>query len=72
MSNIRFVSAKLGGDIMLDTLIHNFIHCKKENPSNANELLDFLQKEYVHGAISIVDYRNIFRKLTIRGAVKPV
>lgn len=56
---------------MLQNLINNFIQCKKDKPSNVNELLDFLQKEYVEGAITIVEYRDVFRELNERGAVKP-
>lgn len=56
---------------MLENLIHKFIQSKKDKPSNVNELLDFLQRVYVEGVISIVEYRDIFRELNERGAVKP-
>jgi hypothetical protein len=56
---------------MLENLIHKFIQSKKDKPSNVNELLDFLQKEYVEGTISIAEYRNVYRELNERGAEKP-
>jgi hypothetical protein len=56
---------------LLEDLIIKFILCRKYTPSNVNDLLDFLQKEYVHGEISIDEYRNLFRELNARGAVKP-
>lgn len=56
---------------MIENLIHQFILAKDNKPSNVNDLLDFIQKAYVEEKISILDYRNLFRELTVLGAVKP-
>jgi hypothetical protein len=55
----------------LEHLISEFIQVKNIQPSTANELLDFVQRRYIHGELSIVQYRNLFRELSARGAKKP-
>ena len=57
---------------MLEDFILKFIQLKKHKPMHVNELLDFLQSQYVRGIISIKEYRNIYRELHSRGAVKPL
>ncbi|MDQ0256675.1 hypothetical protein J2S74_004097 [Evansella vedderi] len=56
---------------MLEALIDRFIKQKHYQPSHANELLDLLQREYILGSITIVEYRNVYRELNERGASKP-
>ncbi|WCK53774.1 YppF family protein [Aneurinibacillus sp. Ricciae_BoGa-3] len=55
----------------MEHLINEFIQVKNIQPSNANDLLDFIQRRYIQGELSIVQYRNMFRELTARGAKKP-
>jgi hypothetical protein len=38
---------------------------------NANQLLDFAKKAYIHNEISINDYRNLLRELEALGATIP-
>ena len=52
-------------------LINSYILYKKEKPSNVNELLDFVQLNYIQGVLSLPQYRNLFQELHARGAVKP-
>jgi hypothetical protein len=44
---------------------------KNQPPLHANELLDYLQKRYIHSEISIVEYKILFNELTKRNAEKP-
>ncbi|WP_047151778.1 YppF family protein [Aneurinibacillus tyrosinisolvens] len=55
----------------IESLISQFVQVKQDKPSNAHELLDFVQRSYINGELSIVQYRNLFRELTVRGAEKP-
>lgn len=55
----------------LEHLINRFIQVKNIQPSTADELLDFVQRSYIHGDLSIVQYRDLFRELNLRGANKP-
>ncbi len=57
---------------MLKNLIHSFQLEKDRNPSHVNELLDFLQKDYISGKLSILEYKKIFSELDKRNAEKPV
>lgn len=62
----------MGGDLMsLENLISEFMKVKLEKPSNADELLDFVQKNYVCGNLSFTQYRALFHELNARGAKKP-
>jgi hypothetical protein len=56
---------------MLEGLIHRFKLAKKSNPSHANELLDYIQKCYLYGELSIVEYKKFFSELDKRNAEKP-
>lgn len=61
-----------GKDSMtLADLINHFIRVKQEKPSNVNQLLDFLQRCYIMNEYNIVQYRDLYRKLKVRGASKP-
>lgn len=57
---------------MLKSLIHSFQVEKDRTPSHVNELLDFLQKGYISGQLSILEYKKIFSELDKRNAEKPV
>ena len=41
--------------MLIDDLVQKFILVKERNPLHANELLDYLQKSYIYGEVSIVD-----------------
>lgn len=56
----------------LETLIHHFIQVKEVKPSNINELLDFIQRSYINGELSLAQYRVLFKGLHERGAEKPI
>ncbi|WP_167577442.1 YppF family protein [Ammoniphilus sp. YIM 78166] len=55
----------------LEMLVHEFIRVKQAPPSNADELLDFTQRCYILGNLSIAQYQNLFRELNLQGASKP-
>ena len=55
----------------LENLIDEFIKVKLEKPSNADELLDFVQKSYICGQLSFSQYRTLFHELNAQGAKKP-
>lgn len=55
----------------LETVINEFIKVKLERPSNADELLDFVQKSYISGELSFSQYRTLFHELNAQGAKKP-
>ncbi|GAB7387459.1 hypothetical protein BSNK01_12960 [Bacillaceae bacterium] len=55
----------------LEYLIDRFIRVKQNKPANVNELLDFMQRCYVHGELSLKEYRDLYRGLNDRGATKP-
>jgi hypothetical protein len=56
---------------MLEVLIERFKSGEKRNPSNVNELLDYIQKCYIHGEITILEYKNFFSELDKKNAEKP-
>jgi CRISPR/Cas system-associated endoribonuclease Cas2 len=56
---------------MLEELKKSFELVKKRNPLNINELLDYLQKSYIYGELSIVEYKKIFGELDKLKAEKP-
>ncbi|WP_428910148.1 YppF family protein [Niallia sp. Krafla_26] len=56
---------------MLKSLESHFTKEKKRNPIHVNELLDFLQKRYISGELSIVEYKKFFSELDKRNAEKP-
>lgn len=51
-------------------LIHHFILMNKREPLHVNELLDYIQKSYIHGDLCIKDYKRLFRELNKRGAMQ--
>lgn len=57
--------------LSLEVLIHDFILTKKQLPKHANELLDYLQIEYLLGNLSINHYKPLLQELYLRGATKP-
>lgn len=57
--------------MLLEDLIRQFIQVKNHAPLHANELLDYTQKNYIQGKLSIVEYKSLFRELNQRGAEKP-
>ncbi|MCQ6281241.1 YppF family protein [Bacillus sp. EB600] len=46
--------------MLLENLIHRFELVKERNPLHANELLDYIQKSYIYGELSIVEYKKLF------------
>ncbi|WP_133243501.1 YppF family protein [Pueribacillus theae] len=44
---------------------------RKNEPSNVDGLLDFIQQLYIHGTIPIQEYRTLFREIDKLGAEKP-
>jgi YppF-like protein len=56
---------------MLENLIQRFNTVNKRNPSQVNELLDFIQKCYIHGELTICEYKEYFSELDKRNAEKP-
>lgn len=56
---------------MLEELKNQFVQVKKRTPKHVNELLDYLQKSYIYGELSIVEYKNIFSELDKLNAEKP-
>lgn len=48
-----------------------FLQIKDYLTDDANELLDFTKKAYVHNEISICEYRNLVRELEKLGAKIP-
>ena len=56
---------------MLAELTKKFEQVKDRAPSHVNELLDYLQKSYIFGELSIVEYKKIFFELDQLKAEKP-
>jgi hypothetical protein len=56
---------------MLEELAKRFELVKKRNPLHMNELLDYLQKSYIYGELSIVEYKKLFCELDKLEAKKP-
>lgn len=56
---------------MVKELHKQFELVKKRNPLHVNELLDFIQKCYIHGELSIVEYKKLFFELDKLEAKKP-
>ena len=57
--------------MLVENLIKHFQLEKKRNPSHVNELLDYIQKSYIYGELSIVEYKKLFFELNKRNAEKP-
>ncbi|WP_028390393.1 YppF family protein [Bacillus cihuensis] len=58
--------------MLVEDLIHRFQLAKKQPPLHVNELLDFIQKSYIYGEFSIVEYKKHFFELNKLGAEKPM
>lgn len=58
--------------MLVEDLIHRFELVKKRNPLHANELLDYIQKGYIDGELSIVEYKKLFFELDKLEAEKPL
>ena len=57
--------------MLLENLIHRFELLKERSPLHANELLDYLQKCYIYGDLSIAEYKRIYFELDKLKAKKP-
>jgi hypothetical protein len=57
--------------MLFEELVQQFKNVKNYTPSHANELLDYLQKCYVTGELSIVDYKKLLCELEKHHAEKP-
>ncbi|WP_338447860.1 YppF family protein [Niallia oryzisoli] len=57
--------------MLLENLIYHFTLEKKRKPIYVNELLDYAQKGYIYGKLSIVEYKQLFSELTKQHAEKP-
>ncbi|MBM7691043.1 hypothetical protein JOC77_000448 [Peribacillus deserti] len=57
--------------LLLNALIFQFKYVKSRKPVHVNELLDYIQNQYIIGKISIWEYKLIFCELDKRGAKKP-
>lgn len=58
--------------MLIEKLIHHFKNVKNYTPSHVNELLDYLQKLYIYGELSIVEYKELFFELYKLNAEKPI
>lgn len=58
--------------MLIEDLIHRFQQVKKQTPLHVNELLDYIQKSYIYGELSIVEYKKYFFELNKLGAEKPM
>jgi YppF-like protein len=56
---------------MLAELTRKFEQVKERDPLHVNELLDYLQKSYIYGELTIVEYKKIFFELNQLKAEKP-
>jgi hypothetical protein len=56
---------------MLEELKNRFVQVKNRTPKHVNELLDYLQKSYIYGELSIVEYKSLFFELDKLNAEKP-
>jgi hypothetical protein len=54
--------------VTIEVLILHYIQEKRQKPYHANDLLDYIQKEYTNGKLSVFQYRDLCRQLYIRGA----
>lgn len=57
--------------MVVQDLINHYKLVKNQNPSHVNELLDYIQKCYIQGELSIVEYKKLFFELDKRNAEKP-
>lgn len=57
--------------MLVENLVDSFELEKHRTPSHVNELLDFVQKSYIYGKLSIVEYKQLFFELNKQHAEKP-
>ncbi|WP_338470610.1 YppF family protein [Niallia sp. XMNu-256] len=57
--------------MLLEDLTRRFNLVKNYDPLHVNELLDFVQRRYVSGEISIAEYKKLFFELDQLKAEKP-
>lgn len=57
--------------LLVEELVHHFTKARNYAPAHINELLDYLQKCYIDGELSIVEYKQLFSDLTKLNAEKP-
>ncbi|WP_028401869.1 YppF family protein [Ectobacillus panaciterrae] len=57
--------------MLVEDLIQRFVLVKKQKPLHVNELLDYIQKSYIYGELSIVEYKKLFFELNKLEAKKP-
>ena len=56
--------------MLVEDLVHRFVLVKRRNPLHADELLDYIQKCYIYGELSIVEYKKLYFELGKREAKK--
>lgn len=56
--------------LTLEEVMEQYVEVKQE-PSNTNGLLDFIQQLYISDIISITEYRSLLREVSNLGATKP-
>ncbi len=54
----------------LEEVMKRYVERKNE-PTNANGLLDYIQQLYVHERIQIQEYRALYKQVHDLGATKP-
>ncbi|MFJ7637734.1 YppF family protein [Peribacillus sp. NPDC097206] len=57
-------------ELTIEVLILHYIQETRQKPFHADELLDYIQKEYVSGNLSIFQYKDLCKELYRRGAKK--
>ncbi|WP_226657649.1 YppF family protein [Guptibacillus hwajinpoensis] len=55
----------------IQNLIHTFDQVKGRKPATVDELLDFIQVNYLQGSLSLNEYQTYFKELHAQGAKKP-
>lgn len=71
MQVVKVTIERREGITMLEELTNRFELVKKRNPLHVNELLDYLQKSYIYGELSIVEYKKMYFELDKLKAKKP-
>lgn len=51
--------------MLIEDLIRQFILIKKRKPSHSSELLRYIQKNYIYGELSAVEYKKLFLDLNL-------
>jgi hypothetical protein len=49
--------------MLIEDLIHQFILMKKREPSHLDELIHYIQRSYICGELSTVEYKALFLHL---------